>query len=214
MAGTLRRARPGAPRKITDEQVERAVTTTLEDAPPHATHWSTRSLAAATGLSQSAVVRIWRAFALRPHRVATFKPSQDPLSVEKVRDIVGLHLAPPDRALVPCVDEKPQIRAVERTAPVLPMRPGQPERLRTHKAPPIQRWLAKRPRYHLHFTPTSASWHLGQCPKSGRGLVRPAHPAPDPARGVPHRRGPGGGDPPLHRGHQRRSAPVRLDQEC
>jgi transposase len=210
--------RPGAPRKISDEQVERAVTTTLEATPPDATHWSTRSLARATGLSQSAVVRIWRAFALRPHRVETFKLSKDPLFVDKVRDIVGLYLAPPDRALVLCVDEKPGIQAVERTAPVLPMRPGQVERrshddlrhgttdlfaaldaktgtvigachrrhrapefrafldeidrrvppdlevhlvlddLRTHKTRLIQDWLAKRPRYHLHFTPTSASW--------------------------------------------------------
>jgi transposase len=216
--GLLDEPRPGAPRKITDEQVERAVVTTLESTPPHATHWSTRSLAAAAGLSQSAVVRIWRAFALQPHRTETFKLSRDPLFVDKVRDIVGLYMAPPDRALVLCVDEKPQIQALERTAPVLPMRPGQVERhthdyvrhgttdlfaaldVKTgkvigacrqrhrsqefrsfldlidrtvppdldvhlvldnasiHKAPPIRRWLAKRPRYHLHFTPTSAFW--------------------------------------------------------
>jgi transposase len=216
--GLLDEPRPGAPRRITDEQVEHAVTTTLEAAPADATHWSTRSLARATGLSQTAVCRIWRAFALKPHRAETFKLSTDPLFVEKVRDIVGLYLAPPDRALVLCVDEKPQVQAVERTAPVLPMRPGQPERrthdyvrhgttdlfaaldaktgtvigachrrhrapefrafldqidrsvppgldvhlvldnLRTHKTPLIQDWLAKRPRYHLHFTPTSASW--------------------------------------------------------
>jgi transposase len=170
------------------------------------------------GLSQTAVCRIWRAFALKPHRVDTFKLSTDPLFVEKVRDIVGLYLAPPDRALVLCVDEKPSLQAVERTAPVLPMRPGQPERrthdyvrrgttdlfaaldartgtvigackrrhrasefrafldeidrsvppdlevhlvldnLRTHKTGTIRDWLAKRPRYRLHFTPTSASW--------------------------------------------------------
>ena len=216
--GLLDEPRPGAPRKITDKQVEQAVITTLETTPPNATHWSTRSLAAATGLSQSAVVRIWRAFALQPHRAETFKLSRDPLFVDKVRDIVGLYISPPDRALVLCVDEKPQIQAVERTAPVLPMRPGQVERrthdyvrhgttdlfaaldvktgkvigacrqrhrpqefrafldliegsvpsdldihlvldnASTHKAPPIQRWLAKRPRYHLHFTPTSGSW--------------------------------------------------------
>jgi len=129
--GLLDEPRPGAPRRITDAQVERAVTATLEAAPADATHWSTRSLARATGLSQTAVCRIWRAFGLRPHRVGTFKLSTDPLFVEKVRDIVGLYMAPPDRALVLCVDEKPQVQAVERTAPVLPMRPGRPER-RTH----------------------------------------------------------------------------------
>ncbi len=216
--GLLDAPRPGAPRKITDAQVEAAVTLTLEATPPDATHWSTRSLARATGLSQTAVVRIWRAFGLKPHRVETFKLSTDPLFVDKVRDIVGLYLSPPDRALVLCVDEKPQIQAVERTAPVLPVRPGQPERrthdyrrhgtldlfaaldartgtvigqcrprhraqefrafldaieasvppdlevhlvlddLRTHETGLIRDWLAKRPRYQLHFTPTSASW--------------------------------------------------------
>jgi transposase len=216
--GLLDEPRPGAPRRITDEQVERAVITTLESTPPNATHWSTRSLARAVGLSQSAVVRIWHAFALQPHRSETFKLSRDPLFVDKVRDIVGLYMNPPDRALVLCVDEKPQIQATERTAPMLPMRPGQVERrthdyvrhgttdlfaaldvktgnvigacrqrhravefrafldqidrtvppdldihlvldnASTHKAPLIQRWLAKRPRYHLHFTPTSGSW--------------------------------------------------------
>jgi transposase len=216
--GLLDEPRPGAPRQITDAQIERAVVTTLEATPPNATHWSSRGLAAATGLSQTAVVRIWRAFALQPHRVETFKLSRDPLFVDKVRDIVGLYLSPPERALVLCVDEKPSIQALERTAPVLPMRPGQVERhthdyvrhgttdlfaaldvasgkvigackgrhraaefrafldlidrsvppdldlhlvldnAATHKAPSIRRWLAKRPRYHLHFTPTSASW--------------------------------------------------------
>jgi transposase len=216
--GLLDEPRPGAPRRITDAQVERAVVTTLESVPPNATHWSTRGLAAATGLSQTAVVRIWRAFALQPHRTEGFKLSRDPLFVDKVRDIVGLYMSPPDRALVLCVDEKPSIQALERTAAVLPMRPGQVERhthdyvrhgttdlfaaldvktgkvigacrrrhrasefrafldlidrgvpsglevhlvldnASTHKAPPIHRWLAKRPRYHLHFTPTSASW--------------------------------------------------------
>jgi transposase len=218
LGGLLDEPRPGAPRRVTDEQIERAVTTTLEATPADATHWSTRSLARATGLSQTAVCRIWRAFALKPHRAETFKLSADPLFVEKVRDIVGLYMNPPDRALVLCVDEKPQIQAVERTAPVLPMRPGQPERrthdyvrhgttdpfaaldaktgtvigachrrhraqefrafldeidrsvppdlevhlvldnLRTHKTGLVRDWLAERPRYHLHFTPTSASW--------------------------------------------------------
>src|SRR3954451_12650030 len=128
LGGLLDEPRPGAPRKITDEQVEQAVTTTLEATPADATHRSTRSLARATGLSQTAVCRIWRAFALKPHRVDTFKLSTDPLFVEKVRDVVGLYLSPPDRALVLCVDEKPQIQAIEGTAPVQPMRPGQVER--------------------------------------------------------------------------------------
>ena len=216
--GLLDEPRPGAPRTITDADVERVITLTLEATPPDATHWSTRRLAAAAGMSQTAVSRIWRAFALRPHRAETFKLSTDPLFIEKVRDIVGLYLNPPDRALVLCVDEKPQIQAKAPTAPVLPMRPGQVERrthdyLRhgttdlfaaldvkagrvigacrprhrslefrafldqidanvpaeldvhlildnaaTHKTRLIRDWLAKRPRYHLHFTPTSASW--------------------------------------------------------
>jgi transposase len=216
--GLLDEPRPGAPRTITDADVERVITLTLETPPPDATHWSTRRLAAAAGMSQTAVSRIWRAFALRPHRAETFKLSTDPLFIEKVRDIVGLYLNPPDHALVLCVDEKPQIQAKAPTAPVLPMRPGQVERrthdyLRrgttdlfaaldvkagrvigacrprhrslefrafldqidanvpaeldvhlildnaaTHKTRLIRDWLAKRPRYHVHFTPTSASW--------------------------------------------------------
>lgn len=210
--------RPGAPRTITDADVERVIELTLEKEPKDATHWSTRSLAREAGMSQTAVSRIWRAFGLQPHRSETFKLSRDPFFVEKVRDIVGLYLAPPDRALVLCVDEKPQIQALEPTAPVLPMRPGQVERrthdyvrhgtldlfaaldvqagtviaeceLRhrsvefrsfldridqsippeldvhlildnasTHKTALIRNWLAKRPRYHVHFTPTSSSW--------------------------------------------------------
>src|SRR5207253_1051809 len=129
--GLLDEPRPGAPRKITDEHVERVVRWTLETAPRDATHWSTRAMARRSGLSQSAVSRIWRAFALQPHRVETFKLSKDPLFIEKVRDIVGLYLHPPDKALVLCVDEKTQIQALDRTQPVLPMRPGQVER-RTH----------------------------------------------------------------------------------
>ncbi len=216
--GLLDEPRPGAPRTITDARVERVVTLTLESTPRDATHWSTRAMAARCGLSQSAVSRIWRAFALQPHRTEKFKLSKDPLFIDKVRDIVGLYLHPPDRALVLCVDEKSQIQALDRTQPLLPMRPGQVERrthdyvrhgttslfaaldvktgavigqchrrhraiefrkfldtieatvpaaleihlvldnYATHKTPLIQRWLAKRPRYHLHFTPTSASW--------------------------------------------------------
>lgn len=116
--------RPGAPRKIGDDQVEEAIARTLSTPPKGASHWSTRSLAAATGLSQSTVSRIWRAFRLEPHRAETFKLSNDPFFVEKVRDIVGLYMSPPDRALVLCVDEKSQMQAIERTQPLLPLRPG------------------------------------------------------------------------------------------
>jgi transposase len=216
--GLLDDPRPGAPRTVSDARVEDVVTLTLETKPRDATHWSTRAMAARCGLSQTTVSRIWRAFGLQPHRTETFKLSPDPLFVEKVRDIVGLYLDPPERALVLCVDEKSQIQALDRTQPLLPMRPGQPERrthdyvrhgttslfaalevvsgkiigqcLRrhravefrrfldtieaavpadleihlildnyaTHKTPAIRRWLAKRPRYHLHFTPIGASW--------------------------------------------------------
>jgi transposase len=123
--------RPGAPRSISDRDVERVIVKTLETKPVDATHWSTRSMAAATGMSQSAVSRIWRAFGLKPHLVESFKLSPDPLFIEKVRDIVGLYLNPPDAAVVLCVDEKSQIQALDRTAPVLPLLCGVPER-RTH----------------------------------------------------------------------------------
>ena len=123
--------RPGKPRSIGDDEIERVIVKTLEESPPNATHWSTRSMAAATGMSQSAISRIWRAFALKPHRTEAFKLSPDPQFIEKVRDIVGLYLNPPDAAVVLCVDEKSQIQALDRTAPVLPLMPGVPER-RTH----------------------------------------------------------------------------------
>jgi transposase len=123
--------RCGAPRKIGDDKIADVVTKTLETMPSHATHWSTRSMAKASGLSVSTVHRIWNAFSLQPHRSETFKLSTDPQFVEKVRDIVGLYLDPPERALVLCVDEKSQIQALDRTQPLLPMRPGQAER-RTH----------------------------------------------------------------------------------
>lgn len=118
--------RPGAPRAITDAQVEAAVTRTLEARPADATHWSTRALARDLGLSQTAVSRIWRAFGLKPHRQESFKLSTDPFFVEKVRDIVGLYLSPPDRAIVLCVDEKTQVQALDRTQPIQPVLPGRP----------------------------------------------------------------------------------------
>ena len=204
--------------QITDADVERVLTTTLESTPRDATHWSTRSLAKQCDMSQTAIARIWKAFALQPHRVDTFKLSKDPLFIDKVRDIVGLYLSPPDRALLLSVDEKSQIQALDRTAPILPLRPGQPERRThdyvrhgttslfaaldvatgrvigelhrrhrsqeflqflntidaqvpadldihlildnygTHKTPRVRRWFARHPRFHVHFTPTSASW--------------------------------------------------------
>jgi transposase len=216
--GLLDEPRPGTPRKVSDGEVERVLAMTLESLPRDATHWSTRSLAKQCGLSRSTVNRIWRAFALQPHRTETFKLSKDPLFIDKVRDIVGLYMNPPDRALVLCVDEKSQIQALDRTQPLLPMRPGQAERRShdykrhgttslfaaldvktgrvigachrrhrsvefrkfldtieqavpsslevhlvldnygTHKTASIRSWLAKRPRFHVHFTPTSASW--------------------------------------------------------
>jgi transposase len=216
--GLLDEARPGAPRKVGDAQVERVVRLTLESTPADATHWSTRAMAKRCGLSQTMVSRIWRAFGLQPHRVEGFKLSKDPLFIEKVRDIVGLYLNPPDKALVLCVDEKAQIQALDRSQPLLPMRPGQAERRThdyvrhgtttlfaalnvkagtvigefhrrhraiefrsfletieaavpvglavhlildnygTHKTAAIKRWLLRHPRFHLHFTPTGASW--------------------------------------------------------
>jgi transposase len=125
LAGLLDEPRSGAPRAISDDQVEAVVVKTLESSPRNATHWSSRSLAADSGLSHASVQRIWRAFGLQPHRTDTFKLSTDPQLIEKVRDIVGLYLNPPERALVLCVDEKSQIQALDRTQPLLPMRPGQ-----------------------------------------------------------------------------------------
>ena len=210
--------RPGAPRTVTDEQIEPVIIRTLETTPRGATHWSVRDMAKAAGLSRMAVNRIWRAFGLQPHRSETFTLPKDPLLVEKVRDIVGLYLNPPEHAAVFCVDEKPQIQALDRTQPLLPMRPGQVERRThdydrhgtttlfaaltaktsevitqfhqrhrsvqfrefldlidtqvprhldvhiimdnygTHKTPLIRNWFAKRPRFHVHFTPTYGSW--------------------------------------------------------
>ena len=216
--GLYDESRPGAPRTIDDARIEAVVVTTLESVPEDATHWSSRGLAKASGLSTSTVQRIWRAFGLQPHRLETFKLSTDPDFVAKVRDVVGLYMSPPDRAVVLCVDEKSQIQALDRSQPMLPMRPGQPARrshdykrhgttslfaaldiatgaiigkcygrhrarefrefldeieknvpadldvhlvmdnYATHKTPLIRNWLAKRPRWHVHLTPTSASW--------------------------------------------------------
>lgn len=129
--GLADQPRPGAPRKVTDAAVEQVITKTLETKPKNATHWSTRGMAEATGISQSTVSRLWRAFGLKPHRVETFKLSTDPFFIEKVRDVVGLYMNPPERAIVLCVDEKSQVQALDRTQPLLPMQPGQTER-RTH----------------------------------------------------------------------------------
>ena len=120
--------RPGQPRKISDEKVEEVIVKTLETTPKDATHWSTRSMAKEVGLNQTAVHRIWKAFGLQPHRSETWKLSKDPRFIDKVRDVVGLYLNPPERAVVLCVDEKSQIQALDRTAPILPMLPGTPER--------------------------------------------------------------------------------------
>src|SRR4030088_1288464 len=131
LAGLLDEPRCGAPRQISDDQVEAVVNATLESMPTDATHWSTRSMATRSGLSYASVRRIWHAFGLQPHRTETFKLSTDPQFIEKVRDIVGLYLDPPDRAMVLCVDEKSQIQALDRSQPILPLQPGQIER-RTH----------------------------------------------------------------------------------
>ncbi|HEV2952624.1 MAG TPA: IS630 family transposase [Candidatus Dormibacteraeota bacterium] len=131
LAGLLDEPRAGAPRTVSDQAVEKVVVTTLEEMPRDATHWSTRSMAERSGVSRTTVRRIWSAFGLQPHRVENFKLSNDPQFIEKVRDIVGLYLNPPESALVLCVDEKAQIQALDRTQPILPMAPGLPER-RTH----------------------------------------------------------------------------------
>ena len=222
--------RPGHEPTITDEQVEKVVVDTLEETPDDATHWSRASMAKRSGLSRSTIGRIWKAFGLKPHLADTFKLSSDPLFVEKVYDVVGLYLNPPEHAVVLCADEKSQVQALDRSQPVLPMMPGMPEKrthdyvrhgtvdlfaafdiatglviaktykshrarewikfleeidkqvpqlaepdehggephvlqihiiadnYATHKTPAVQEWLAKHPRFHIHFTPTSSSW--------------------------------------------------------
>ncbi len=218
VAGLFDEPRPGTPRQISDAKVEEVIVRTLESTPRGATHWSTREMAKATGYSHMTISRVWRAFGLQPHRTETFKLSPDPLLVEKVRDIVGLYVNPPEHAVVLCVDEKSQIQALDRTRPLLPLQPGQAERRThdykrhgttslfaaldvkagkvlaethrrhrsiefrkfldqidthvpseldvhiimdnygTHKTEIIRRWFAKRPRFHVHFTPTYGSW--------------------------------------------------------
>jgi transposase len=218
LEGLCDEPRSGTPRTIEDARIEAVIVRTLETKPPDATHWSSRGMARASGLSVSTVQRIWRAFGLQPHRLETFKLSTDPDFVVKVRDVVGLYVAPPERAIVLCVDEKSQIQALDRSQPMFPMRPGQAARrshdykrhgitslfaaldiatgrvigkcygrhravefrkfldeieaavpdsldvhlvmdnYATHKTPRIRNWLAKRPRWHVHLTPTSSSW--------------------------------------------------------
>lgn len=216
--GLLDEPRPGAPRKLDDARIEHLIVSTLNERPRESTHWSTRLMANKLHVSQSTVSRVWRAFGLQPHRVETFKLSTDPLFIDKVRDIVGLYLNPPTKAMVLCVDEKSQIQALDRTQPMLALAPGVAERrthdykrhgttslfaaldvatgrvigelhrrhrskeflgfLRTieanvpaeldvhlildnygtHKTASVQAWFARHPRFHVHFTPTSASW--------------------------------------------------------
>jgi transposase len=185
LEGLVDEPRPGRPRTITDEQVEQVVIATLESTPRDATHWSTRSMAREMGIAPDSVMRIWHAFGLQPHRREKWKLSKDPQLIEKVHDICGLYLNPPERAVVLAVDEKSQIQALDRTAPTLPMLPGTPERAThdyerngttslyaalniqsgevldnasSHKTPAVRRWLAQHPRFVLHFTTTSSSW--------------------------------------------------------
>jgi transposase len=178
LEGLLDEPRPGAPRRISDGDVERVMRVTLETAPRDATHWSTRSMARRCGLSQTAVSRIWRAFSLRPHRVKTVKLSKDPLFIEKVRDIVGLYLNPPDKALVLCVDEKAQIQALDRTQPLLPMRPGQVERRTPRLRPPRHDLALRRAERqiglrHRGVSPAAPRRGVSQVPRHDRG-GRPA----------------------------------------
>jgi transposase len=128
MDGLVDEPRPGRPRVVGDDKIEALIVATLETAPADATHWSTRSMAEHLGLSQSMVSRVWRAFGLAPHKQDSWKLSRDPLFVAKVRDVVGLYLDPPERALVLCVDEKTQIQALNRSQPAFPMLPGTPAR--------------------------------------------------------------------------------------
>ena len=218
--GLVDQPRSGAPRTIDDKKVEEIVTKTLQSVPKGKTHWSTRTMAKEVGVHADSIHRIWKAFGLKPHLTKTFKVSKDPMFVEKVRDIIGLYMSPPEKAIVLCVDEKSQTQALERSQPILPMDLGMPERqthdyirhgttslfaalnvltgevigkchskhrqqeflkflnliddlysdlpdheihfvmdnYATHKTPKVRRWFQKRPRYHVHFTPTGSSW--------------------------------------------------------
>ena len=165
VAGLLDEPRSGAPRRISDDRVEAVVVKTLESTPRDATHWSVRSMAAATGMSKQAVHRIWRAFGLQPHRSETFKLSTDPQLIEKIRDIVGLYLNPPEHALVLCADEKSQIQALDRTQPILPMRPGQAERrtIAQNSSRVTDAWKREDP---MAFARTCGARGLGSLPIS------------------------------------------------
>jgi transposase len=216
--GLADEARPGRPATVTADQVEDVVVATLESTPPNATHWTRAKMAERTGLSKSTIGRIWKAFDLKPHRAEGFKLSNDPLFIEKVYDIVGLYLDPPEAAVVLSVDEKSQVQALARSQPAFPMMPGMPEKRThdyvrhgttslfaalnvedgtvisalhrrhrasefkkflakidtevpdhlqihlicdnygTHKHPTVNKWLQAHPRFHMHFTPTYASW--------------------------------------------------------
>ena len=266
MDGLHDERRCGTPRTIDDARIEAVIVRTLESTPPGATHWSSRDMARASGLSVSSVQRIWRAFGLQPHRSESFKLSTDPLFVEKVRDVVGLYIAPPAHAVVLCVDEKSQIQALDRSQPLLPMRPGQIERrthdytrhgttslfaaldiatgrvigkcyprhraaefrrfldeiekavpddldvhlvmdnYATHKTPLIRNWLAKRPRWHVHLTPTARP---GSTRSSG---FCAAHRTPDQAWRPSLRRRPASRDQSFHRASQRRPKAVPMDK--
>src|SRR5689334_20773220 len=170
--GLLDEPRPGRPRTVLDDRVEAVISRTLETMPKDATHWSTRSLASELGMSQSAVSRIWRAFGLQPHRQDSWKLSKDPQFIDKVRDVVGLYLDPPERAVVLCVDEKSQIQALDRTAPVFPMLPGVPARAshdykRNGTSTCTPRWTSRPARSSGHYT-------LGTGRSSSRNSCRPS----------------------------------------
>jgi transposase len=265
--GLLDEALPGRPRSINDYRVAAVIERTLHTTPADATHWSIRSMAAETGLSHTTIRPMWSAFGLQPHRSQTFKLSSEPLFVDKVRDIVGLYLSPPTRALVISIDEKSQIQALDREQPVLPMMPGVAERrthsyvrhgttslfaaldvasgfiigkcykrhraveflkflkeidaqvpegldvhivmdnYATHKTPKIKAWLARRPHYYVHFTPTSASW-INQVERWFAELTRKA----DPAR-CPHLRAAARSRHPyIHRPAQQKPEALQMDE--